>query len=185
MIGERAYRNEHVEAARERESARAETHYYRLGLLKKYVSDVLFLRTLRVQRDYVYRNFVAAFGAATILFGLSRNFALSLALLALLGAADMVSVFIRSTLVQLNTPDAVRGRVSAISGLAISASNELGEMQSGVAAGLLGATGAVVFGGAGAIMVVVIWAWLFPELRNARTFAPHYRQSHRQKEPAP
>jgi MFS family permease len=128
---------------------------------------------------------VAAFGAATILFGLSRNFALSLGLLALLGAADMVSVFIRSTLVQLNTPDAVRGRVSAISGLAISASNELGEMQSGLAAGLLGATGAVVFGGAGAIMVVVIWAVLFPELRNARTFAPQYRQSHRQKEPAP
>jgi MFS family permease len=128
---------------------------------------------------------VAAFGAATILFGLSRNFALSLGLLALLGAADMVSVFIRSTLVQLNTPDAVRGRVSAISGLAISASNELGEMQSGLAAGLLGATGAVVFGGAGAIMVVIIWAVLFPELRNARTFAPQYRQSHRQKEPAP
>ena len=119
---------------------------------------------------------VAAYGAATILFGLSRDFALSLALLALLGAADMVSVFIRSTLIQLNTPDAVRGRVSAISGLAISASNELGEMQSGLAAGLLGATGAVVFGGAGAIMIVILWAWLFPELRNARTFAPHYRQ---------
>ncbi len=128
---------------------------------------------------------VAGFGAATILFGLSRNFALSLGLLALIGAADMVSVFIRSTLVQLNTPDAVRGRVSAISGLAISASNELGEMQSGLAAGLLGATGAVVFGGAGAIVVVAIWAVLFPELRNARTFAPQYRQSHRQKENAP
>ena len=82
---------------------------------------------------------VVAFGAATIGFGLSRNFALSLALLALLGAADMVSVFIRNSLVQLNTPDAMRGRVSAISGLAISASNELGEMQSGVAAALLGA----------------------------------------------
>jgi MFS family permease len=128
---------------------------------------------------------VAGFGAATIAFGLSRNFALSLAMLALVGAADMVSVFIRSTLVQLNTPDTVRGRVSAISGLAISASNELGEMQSGLAAGLLGATGAVVFGGAGAIIVVAIWALLFPELRNARTFAPQYRQSHRQKEPAP
>jgi Na+/alanine symporter len=88
----------------------------------------------------------------------------------------MVSVFIRSTLIQLNTPDNVRGRVSAISGLAISASNELGEMQSGLAAGLLGATGAVVFGGAGAILIVVLWAWMFPELRNARTFAPQYRQ---------
>ena len=128
---------------------------------------------------------VAVFGAVTIGFGLSRNFALSLGLLALLGAADMVSVFIRSTLIQLNTPDAVRGRVSAISGLAISASNELGEMQSGLAAALLGATGAVVFGGAGAIVVTIAWAWLFPELRNARTFAPQYRQNHRQREPAP
>ena len=118
---------------------------------------------------------VAAYGAATIAFGLSRNFALSLGFLALLGAADMVSVFIRSSLVQLNTPDAVRGRVSAISGLAISASNELGEMQSGVAAALLGATGAVVFGGVGAIIVTVIWAITFPELRRAKTFAPQYR----------
>jgi hypothetical protein len=88
----------------------------------------------------------------------------------------MVSVFVRSSLVQLNTPDEVRGRVQAISGLAISASNELGEMQSGVAAALLGATGAVVFGGAGAIVITVLWAFLFPELARARTFAPQYRQ---------
>lgn len=119
---------------------------------------------------------VAVYGAATIGFGLSRYLPLSLAMLALLGAADMVSVYVRSSLVQLNTPDHVRGRVSAISGLAISASNELGEMQSGVAAALLGATGAVVFGGVGAIVVTVLWAVLFPELRNARTFAPQYRQ---------
>jgi hypothetical protein len=104
-------------------------------------------------------------------------FPLSLLMLALLGAADMVSVYVRSSLVQLNTPDHVRGRVSAISGLAISASNELGEMQSGVAAALLGATGAVVFGGVGAIVVTLLWAVLFPELRNARTFAPQYRQT--------
>jgi MFS family permease len=120
---------------------------------------------------------VAGFGLATIGFGLSRSFALSLAMLGLLGAADMVSVYIRSSLVQLNTPDPMRGRVSAISGLAISASNELGEMQSGVAAALLGATGAVVFGGVGAIVVTLLWAVLFPELRNARTFAPQYRQA--------
>jgi MFS family permease len=119
---------------------------------------------------------VAIYGAATVAFGLLRNFPLSLAVLALLGAADMVSVFVRSSLVQLNTPDDVRGRVSSISGLAISASNELGEMQSGIAAALLGATGAVVFGGAGAIFVTALWAWIFPELRNARTFAPQYRQ---------
>ncbi len=118
---------------------------------------------------------VVVFGLATIGFGLSRNLGLSLAMLALLGAADMVSVFIRSTLTQLNTPDEVRGRVSAISGLAISASNELGEMQSGLAAALLGATGAVVFGGVGAIFITAAWAWLFPELRNARTFEPQYR----------
>lgn len=118
---------------------------------------------------------VVVFGVATIAFGLSRNLGLSLAMLALLGAADMVSVFVRSTLIQLNTPDEVRGRVSAISGLAISASNELGEMQSGLAAALLGATGAVVFGGAGAIFITALWAWLFPELRNARTFEPQYR----------
>ncbi|MDR2858756.1 MAG: MFS transporter [Novosphingobium sp.] len=119
---------------------------------------------------------VAVYGAATLGFGLSRWFLLSLLFLTLLGAADMVSVFIRSSLVQLNTPDEVRGRVSAISGLAVSASNELGEMQSGVAAALLGATGAVVFGGVGAIVITVMWAWLFPELIRARTFAPQYRQ---------
>ena len=118
---------------------------------------------------------VAVFGVLTIAFGISRSFLLSLGCLAALGAADMVSVFIRQSLVQLNTPDDVRGRVSAISGLAISASNELGEMQSGIAAALLGATGAVVFGGAGAIVVTLIWAALFPEIRRARTFAPQYR----------
>lgn len=125
---------------------------------------------------------VAGFGVVTIGFGLSRNFYLSLGFLALLGAADMISVFIRNTLVQLNTPDQMRGRVSAISGLAVSASNELGEMQSGVAAALLGATGAVVFGGVGAIFVTAAWALLFPELRNARTFAPQYRELHPHKE---
>jgi MFS family permease len=115
---------------------------------------------------------VAAFGVFTILFAVSRNFLLSLLFLALLGAADMISVFIRNSLVQLRTPDVMRGRVSATSGLAISASNELGEMQSGLAAAILGATGAVVFGGAGAIVVTALWAWLFPELRHAKTFDP-------------
>jgi MFS family permease len=115
---------------------------------------------------------VAAFGAFTIAFAFSRNFLLSLAILAAMGAVDMVSVFIRSSLVQLFTPDDKRGRVSSISGLAISASNELGEMQSGLAAALLGVTGAVVFGGAGAIFVTLIWAWYFPELRRASSFEP-------------
>jgi len=115
---------------------------------------------------------VGGFGAMTILFGLSRNMALSLGALALLGMFDMLSVYVRSSLVQLHTPDAMRGRVSAVSGLAISASNELGEMQSGLAAGLLGPTLAVVSGGAAAIVVAIGWAIFFPELRNARTFDP-------------
>ena len=119
---------------------------------------------------------VALYGAATIAFALSNYFPASLAFLVVLGAADMVSVFIRSSLIQLNTPDEMRGRVSATSGLAVSASNELGEMQSGLAAALLGATGAVVFGGAAAIFVTAMWSRLFPEIRRARTFAPQYRQ---------
>jgi len=124
---------------------------------------------------------VAVFGAATLAFGFSRNFMLSMALLVILGAADMISVFIRSSLIQLNTPDDMRGRVTAISGLAISASNELGELRAGFMGALLGATGAVVFGGAGAIVVTAIWAAIFPEIRRARTFEPQYRQ----REPVP
>ncbi|WP_313958477.1 MFS transporter [Novosphingobium sp. 9] len=114
---------------------------------------------------------VAVYGAATVAFGLSWNYWLSLVCLAGVGAADMYSVFIRTTLTQLKTPDEMRGRVSAISGVAISASNELGEMQSGLAASLLGPVGAVVFGGVGAIVVTGIWAWGFPELRRARSFS--------------
>ena len=119
---------------------------------------------------------VAGYGLTTLVFGLSTNFAVSLATLALLGGADAISVFIRSTLVQLNTPDAMRGRVSSISGLAISASNELGEMQSGLAAAFLGPVGAVALGGAGAIIITALWTGLFPELRRAKTFASNYRQ---------
>ena len=114
---------------------------------------------------------VAIYGAATVVFGLSHIYVLSLAMLALLGAADMVSVFIRSSLIQLHTPDDRRGRISAISGLAISASNELGEMESGVAAALLGPVGAVVLGGIAAVAITGAWAVLFPEIRRARTFA--------------
>ncbi len=124
---------------------------------------------------------VAIYGGATLIFGLSKSFPLSLAMLALLGSADQFSVFIRNTLIQLNTPDDKRGRVSSISGLAISASNELGEMQSGLAAALLGPIGAVALGGVGAILVTAIWTVIFPELRRAKTFAPQYREP--QKEP--
>lgn len=118
---------------------------------------------------------VAVFGAGTVAFGFSTNFFLSLGLLVLMGAADMFSVFVRGTLIQLNTPDHMRGRVSAVSGLAISASNELGEMRAGTMAAFMGPVGAVVIGGAGAIVVTALWAWLFPELRRARTFAPQFK----------
>ena len=117
---------------------------------------------------------VVVFGAATVLFGISTSFPLSLALLSILGAADMISVFVRTSLVQLYTPDNMRGRVSSISGLAISASNELGELQSGMAAAILGTVGAVIFGGVGAIVITGLWAVLFPELRRARTFEIRY-----------
>lgn len=115
---------------------------------------------------------VVIFGLATVGFGLSRNYLLSLFFLGLLGAADMVSVFIRNTLVQLRTPDEMRGRVSSINGVAISASNELGEMRAGLSAAVMGVTGAVVFGGLGAIIVTLIWARIFPELRRVKTFDP-------------
>jgi MFS family permease len=114
---------------------------------------------------------VVVFGAATAIFGFSTSFLLSLAMLALLGAADMFSVYIRQSLIQLHTPDEMRGRVSAVSTLAISASNELGETRSGFAAALIGPVTATVAGGIAAIGVTLLWAGLFPELRRARTFA--------------
>ena len=88
----------------------------------------------------------------------------------MLGAADMISVFIRSTLVQLHTPDEMRGRVSAVSTLFISASNELGEFESGILAAAIGPVAAVVAGGIGAVIVTCIWAWRFPVLRHADRF---------------
>jgi MFS family permease len=110
---------------------------------------------------------VFVFGAATVVFGLSRLFPLSVAALAILGGADMLSVYVRQTLVQLVTPDPMRGRVAAVSTLFISASNELGEFESGVAARFLGPIGAAVFGGVSAMLIVLAWARLFPELRKA------------------
>ncbi|WP_081944648.1 MFS transporter [Sphingopyxis sp. MWB1] len=118
---------------------------------------------------------VAVFGAVTVGFGLSTNFLLSMLLLVIMGGADMFSVFVRGTLIQLNTPDHMRGRVSAASGLAISASNELGEMRAGAMAALIGPVSAVVIGGAGAIGITALWSWLFPELRRARTFEPQFK----------
>jgi MFS family permease len=113
---------------------------------------------------------VAVFGASTIVFGLSRWLPLSLACLAILGAADMLSVYVRQSLIQLSTPNEMRGRVGAVSALFISASNELGEVESGLLATLIGPVPAVIAGGVGAIAVTFLWARWFPVLRLARTF---------------
>ena len=110
---------------------------------------------------------VAIFGGATVVFGLSRNLWLSLASLTILGAADMVSVIIRGSLLQLATPPEMRGRVSAVNSLFIGASNELGEFESGLTAQWWGAVRATVAGGVGALAVAGTWATLFPSLRNA------------------
>ena len=122
-------------------------------------------------RDHAGRillAFVALFGIFTIVFGLSTATWLSVVALALVGAADMVSVYIRETLLQLWTPDEVRGRVNAVNFVFLGASNELGEFRAGFMAAWIGAVPAVVFGGVGAVAVAGLWAMLFPGLRDAR-----------------
>ena len=109
---------------------------------------------------------VTGFGVATAVFGFSRSFTLSLVALAFVGGFDMVSVIIRATLVQVLTPDGLRGRVAAINALFIGTSNELGGFESGAAAALLGPVWAVVGGGIGSLVVVAIVAWLWPEVRR-------------------
>jgi hypothetical protein len=109
---------------------------------------------------------VLGFGICTVVFGLSRNLALSLAALAALGALDMVSVIVRHTVIQLGTPDEMRGRVSAVNMIFIGASNEVGQFESGLTAQWFGTVPAVVYGGIGTMVVVAAWAWLFPALRR-------------------
>jgi MFS family permease len=110
---------------------------------------------------------VAGFGVFTVVFGLSRYVALSMAALVLVGACDMVSVIVRHTMVQLATPDAMRGRVSAVNMIFIGASNEVGQFESGITAQWFGAVPAVVLGGVGTVLVVAAWAIIFPALRKA------------------
>jgi len=110
---------------------------------------------------------VAGFGVFTMVFGFSRSLPLSLISLVFVGAADMVSVVVRGVLIQLETPDEMRGRVNAVDMIFIGASNELGEFESGLAAQWLGAVPAVVLGGVGTILVTVLWARMFPQLRRA------------------
>ncbi len=144
-----------------------------LGLLRSapavgagLVGVALGRRPLERKTGQVMFASVAAFGVATIVFGLSRNFYVALAALAVLGAVDMVSVFIRHALVQYATPDAMRGRVSAVNVLFIGASNELGEFESGLTAAWFGTVPSVVIGGVGTLLVVAAWAWMFPPLRR-------------------
>lgn len=129
----------------------------------------LVLARFPLQRRAGRRLFisVAIFGLATVVFGLSRNLWLSLLSLAILGAADMVSVIIRGSVLQLATPPEMRGRVSAVNSLFVNASNELGEFESGVTAQWWGAVRATVIGGVGALAVAGVWAAFFPGLRRA------------------
>ena len=120
---------------------------------------------------------VGGFGVFTMVFGFSRSLPLSLISLVFVGAADMVSVVVRGVLIQVETPDQMRGRVNAVDMIFIGASNELGEFESGLAAQWLGAVPAVVLGGVGTIVVTLLWAKMFPELRRADRLAGIQRET--------
>jgi hypothetical protein len=145
-----------------------------LGLLRSspaagalLMSLFLSFRPLRKNVGRIMFSGVGVFGAVTMVFALSRSFFLSMAALVLLGAADVISVVVRSSLVQIKTPDNMRGRVSAVNSLFIGTSNQLGEFESGVTAAFFGLVPAAVLGGAGTLVVVLLWMKLFPELLNA------------------
>jgi MFS family permease len=131
---------------------------------------VLAYKPLRQGVGITLLGCVAGFGVFTILFGLSRNLWLSLFALLMVGAFDMVSIIIRNTLVQLGTPDRMRGRVTAVELIFIGASNELGEFESGVTAHWFGTVPAVVLGGVGSLLVTALWAFAFPGLRTMDVF---------------
>ncbi len=155
------------------------TGAYGLGILRGAPSAGAVLMAIALVRWPLRRNAgfamfacVFGFGVFTIAFGLSRNLALSIAALILVGACDMVSVIIRHTLVQLGTPDEMRGRVSAVNGLFIGASNEIGQFESGLTAQWFGTVPAVVLGGAGTVAIVLLWTWFFPALRRVDQLVP-------------
>ena len=163
-----------------------------LGLLRSapaagalLMSAVLTRWPVRRRTGPVLLGAVAVYGLATLAFGVSSNFTLSLVALAISGGADMVSVVIRSTLVQLETPDAMRGRVSAVNSVFIGASNQLGEFESGATAALLGPVGSVMLGGVATLLVAGLWLRLFPALAQrdallaAGTAKPEARSGHR------
>ncbi|MBI2993198.1 MAG: MFS transporter [Gammaproteobacteria bacterium] len=131
------------------------------------IAAVIMLRfPIRSNTGFALLGWVAVFGLATIAFGVSTDLRVSLAMLTLLGAADMVSVIIRRVLIQIATPDEMRGRVSAVESVFIGASNELGEFRAGVSAAFFGTVPAVVIGGIGTVLVVALWAKMFPSLRT-------------------
>jgi MFS family permease len=130
------------------------------------MSLVLARWTIRSRAGTLLFGCVAVFGVTTVVFGLSHWFWLSMVMLFINGAVDMVSVVVRQTLVQLDTPDEMRGRVSAVNSIFIGASNQLGEFESGATAALLGPIGAVVLGGTGTLLVVGLWMRWFPQLRD-------------------
>jgi MFS family permease len=147
-----------------------------LGILRAAPSVGALLMALTIARRPPFQRAgrtlllaVAGFGVATIIFGLSTSFWLSLAMLFLLGALDNISVVVRHTLIMIQTPDEMRGRVAAVNSVFIGASNELGGFESGVAAAILGPVGAVVFGGVGTMVVVAAIAYLVPPLRRYGT----------------
>jgi len=142
-----------------------------LGLLRAAPAAGALLMSLILLRWPIHRRVgawlmssVAIFGLATLVFGLSEHFALSLAALAVTGAFDQISVVMRMTLVQLETPNEIRGRVSAVNSIFIGASNQLGEFESGATAALFGPVGSVVIGGVGTLLVAASWVRLFPAL---------------------
>ena len=134
-------------------------------------SSVMVNRPITRHTGSIMFGAVALFGVAVIVFGLSSNFYLSIGALIIMGGGDMVSVVIRSTFIQLSTPDHMRGRVSAVNSLFVSASNELGQFRAGIAAAWFGVVPAVVIGGVGAIAVVGVWMRLFPPLRRVDRFS--------------
>jgi predicted MFS family arabinose efflux permease len=149
-----------------------------LGLLRSASSVGAVLMSLYVARMPLKTHVglkmlgaVAVFGAATVVFALSKNIALSIVALAVLGAADTISMVVRITLVQLLTPDEMRGRVNAVNSLFVGTSNQLGEFYSGTLAGFAGPVAAGVIGGISSIVVVLFWMKLFPDLRKVKTLA--------------
>jgi len=155
-----------------------------LGILRSAPALGALLMSVYLAKNPIRRNAgkklytaVALFGLSTIGFGLSETFWISLVMLFTLGAADMVSVVVRSTLVQIETPDSMRGRVSSVNSLFIASSNQLGEFESGVLAALIGAVPAILLGGAGTLLITLVWIPLFPSLWQRDALVPETEES--------